>query len=177
MSSCLSLPADGCSTARCSLFSWMPWPWAVGSVIFWCLGSPCGPFTGIASGMITVTVTFFWMEHVSQAYLIPLFFPDGGVSRVDGTVSVGLRMRLAALIIAVSLVPLIYIHLTIRHFKNIHESTGVDINMLMQRMEKTIAVESVLFVIIAVLLSTLVLRTLKRSPGRIDSGHGTRKER
>ena len=50
--------------------------WSIGSLLFWAVGSPAG-WIAIAGGMITMTLAFFWVEHVSQHNLVPLFFPVG----------------------------------------------------------------------------------------------------
>jgi len=135
--------------------------WTIGFLVFWIAGSPNVPGLWLASGMITAVLVFFWMEHVSQRHLVPLFFPKGDLSTVKGGKSIGLKFRFSILIIAVSVVPLTYIHLTISQLIKMYERGRMDQALLIQQMEKAIAVESALFLVVAVGLSWLVLRTLQ----------------
>lgn len=136
--------------------------WGLGAVIFWAVGSPGGVGIGVASGLITLMLAFFWVEHVTQHNLVPLFFPDGQLSNIRGVKSISLRMRFAALIFAVSVVPLAFIHLTIMRFKEIQMMDQMSLLMLVSRIQETIAVESILFLLAAVVLSYLVMANLQR---------------
>ena len=60
----------------------------------------------ISTGIITVTVAFFLLEHVLQKRLAPHFFPDGGLHKIPKTLRIRIRMRLAALLLACNLIPL-----------------------------------------------------------------------
>jgi len=135
--------------------------WCLGAFLFWAAGSPAAGI-GIASGMLTVTLAFFWVEHVSQHNLVPLFFPEGDLSTVRGVKTGSLRRRFAALIIAVSVVPLAFIHLTIVRFKHMQMMDEMTLLMLVRRMTETIAVESIMFMGIAIVLSWLVVQNMKR---------------
>jgi len=136
--------------------------WSLGSFLFWAAGSPGGLTIGIGSGLITVTLAFFWVEHVSQHTRVPLFFPKGDLSTVRGVKSTSLRIRFTALIFAVSLVPLAFIHLTIQRFRHLQMMDEISLTLLIRQMEETIARESALFMVVAVVLSILVLHHLKR---------------
>jgi adenylate cyclase len=135
--------------------------WSLGSILFWIAGSPAVGI-GIASGLITMTLAFFWVEHVSQHNLVPLFFPDGDLSRVKGVRAISLRVRFAALIFAVSVVPLAVIHLTMHRFKLMQMMDEMTLLMLVSRMEDTITGESILFMGVAIVLSWLVAHHTKR---------------
>jgi sigma-B regulation protein RsbU (phosphoserine phosphatase) len=60
----------------------------------------------ISTGIITVTVAFFLLEHVLQKRLAPHFFPDGGLHKIPRTLRIRIRTRLAALLFACNLIPL-----------------------------------------------------------------------
>jgi sigma-B regulation protein RsbU (phosphoserine phosphatase) len=60
----------------------------------------------ISTGIITVTVAFFLLEHVLQKRLAPHFFPDGGLHKVPRTLRIRIRTRLTALLFACNLIPL-----------------------------------------------------------------------
>jgi adenylate cyclase len=136
--------------------------WGFGSILFALAGSPGGLSMGIASGLITVTIAFFWVEHVSQHNLVPLFFPDGGLSKVKGVRSINLQVRLAALIFSVSIVPLAFIHLTIHQFREMQVNGKISPLTLANRIQETIAAESILFMVMAILIAALVVHHLKK---------------
>lgn len=59
----------------------------------------------ISTGIITVTVAFFLLEHVLQKRLAPHFFPDGGLHKIPRTLRIRIRTRLTALLFACNLIP------------------------------------------------------------------------
>lgn len=63
----------------------------------------------ISTGLITVTVAFFLLEHVLQKRLAPFFFPEGGLSAVPRTIRIRIRTRLVALLVACNIIPLLNI--------------------------------------------------------------------
>lgn len=134
--------------------------WGAGSVLFWLMGTGT-PYIGIACGMVTVILAFFWVEHVSQKRLIPLFFPDGGLSKVKGTKTVSIRIRVGALLMAVSIVPLTYLYLTTRWFKHLQVTSDLDPGELLDQLQETLLMESFLFIVLAVGLSFLVGTNLR----------------
>lgn len=141
--------------------------WFLGSLMFWIIGSPGGIRVGLGSGLIAVTIAFFWVEHVSQHTRIPLFFPEGGLSQIPGVKSISLRVRFMALIFAVSLVPLAFVHLTIHRFRSMQATDQMTLDTIVRRLEDTLTVESAIFMGIALVLSLLVLHHLKRPVAEI----------
>ncbi|WDP90530.1 MAG: adenylate/guanylate cyclase domain-containing protein [Desulfobacter sp.] len=141
--------------------------WGIGSFLFWKAGSPGGIRLGLGSGLITVALAFFWVEHVSQHTRVPLFFPKGDLSKVDGVVSISLRVRFIALLFAVSLVPLTFVHLTIQRLGNVSGLDKAGMAAMVQQLEKTIVMESSIFMVVSILLSLLVLHHLKRPVAEI----------
>jgi phosphoserine phosphatase RsbU/P len=63
-------------------------------------------FNCVSIGLITATLVFFLQEHILQKRLAPLFFPEGGLSHVPGTRRIRIRTRLAALFLAINIIPL-----------------------------------------------------------------------
>jgi adenylate cyclase len=141
--------------------------WALGTMMFWMIGSPGGIRVGFGSGLIAVTIAFFWVEHVSQHTRIPLFFPKGDLSKVTGVKSISLQVRFAALIFSVSLVPLAFVHLTIHRFRNLHLADAMTLPSLVTQLEDTLMVESAIFMGIAIVLSLLVLHHVRRPVAEI----------
>jgi len=136
--------------------------WSLGAFLFWIISSPGGFGIGLACGLITMILAFFWVEHVSQHNLVPLFFPRGDLSTVRGVKSISLKVRFTALILAVSIIPLSFIHLTIHRFHQMQIMDESNLLILVQRMENTIARESILFIVVAIVLSLLVVQNMKR---------------
>jgi len=141
--------------------------WGFGSIMFAFVGSPHGLSMGIAGGLITIMIAFFWVEHVSQHNMVPLFFPDGGLSKVKGVRSINLQIRLGVLIFSVSVVPLAFIHLTIHQFKEMQFNDKITPLMLADRIQTTIADESIVFLVMAILIAILVGHNLKKPVAEI----------
>jgi sigma-B regulation protein RsbU (phosphoserine phosphatase) len=136
--------------------------WLLGTVLFRYLGSTSGILIGIGSGFITVAFVFLWLEHSAQHTRIPLFFPEGDLSRVRGVGSTSIRKRIAALIFAVSLVPLATILMTVYRFRQMRMMDDITLLNLIQHLEKTVITESIVFLADAILLSVLVIHHLRQ---------------
>ena len=136
--------------------------WILISVFYWFLGAPGSLVVGVSNGLITVVLAFFWVEHVIQNNLIPLFFPDGGLSKVPGVVSVSLRTRLGALIFAVSIVPLTYIHLTISRFRTLQANGQMSETDLLRLLQEAVSIQSLVFIGLGIFLSLMVSQTLRK---------------
>jgi len=146
--------------------------WGGGAIIFAVLDSPGGLSLGIASGLITIVIAFFVVVNLSQHYLIPLFFPKGQLSKIKGVQSINLKVRLAALVFSVSIIPLSFIHLTIYQYRKMHLNGEIDPLTLINRIQETIAIESVLFLLMAVLIAILFWHNIKKPVDEIVSTMG-----
>ena len=69
----------------------------------------------LSTGVITTTAAFFVFEFVMQRRVIPVFFPEGGLHKLSGTIRIRIRTRLIALLFACNLIPLISILLDLYH--------------------------------------------------------------
>ena len=136
--------------------------WTDISLLYWWLGMPDILAVSFCTGLITVALAFFWVEHVIQHHLIPVFFPDGGLSRVPGVWAVSLRTRLGALIFAVSIVPLALIHMTINRFRRIQAQGEMSETDLLSLLQDAISLESLVFIGLGIFLSLMVSETLRR---------------
>lgn len=56
-------------------------------------------------GVVTAIIAFFVLEKLLQKRLAPLFFPDGQLGQVAGAVRIRISTRIAALVVAVNLIP------------------------------------------------------------------------
>ena len=141
--------------------------WGFGSFVYAGMGLHGGLSTGIATGLIAAMAAFFWAEHASQHHLVPLFFPQGDLSKVKGAKSIGLQVRLAALVCTVSLVPLAFIHVTIYQFQQMQIRGEIPQAILADKIQQAVAAESILFMIMSVLIALLVGHNLKRPVAQI----------
>ncbi len=64
-------------------------------------------YMGIGSGITTITVAFFLLEHVLQKQLAPVLFPQGRLSAVPGVLRIRISTRLGAMFLACGLIPLL----------------------------------------------------------------------
>lgn len=120
-------------------------------------------FRSIGNGLITIVVAFFLLESILQRWLAPVFFPEGGLSRTPRVLRIGLGVRLAALLLACNVVPLVTI--TGSTHRIIASSTDPEdvINMI----RSAIIYDAVTFIVVGGVLTWLVVRTLSRSMDEI----------
>ena len=139
--------------------------WMLSTIIyplmFWLIGA--GPaavqssiVNGLSIGLITVTVAFFLLEHISQKRLTPYFFPEGGLYAIPHTLRIRIRTRLAALLVACNLIPLISIILVIRRVTGSHSDPLMAVNLI----RSAITINALLFIGIGIFLTGLVSRNL-----------------
>ncbi len=136
--------------------------WGSSSLLFWALGSRTALVIGMGCGMITVVLAFFWMEHMNQHHLIPVFFPKGRPSEVKGAVHIGIWGRFAALIFAVAIVPFSFIQLTIFRYRQLWQDADIDRLTLMDSFARAITSETLTFLFTAMGLSWLMAANLRQ---------------
>jgi phosphoserine phosphatase RsbU/P len=139
--------------------------WLLAAIIyptmFWILGFGAtliqsSFFMGLSTGLITITVAFFLLEHVLQERLAPHFFPDGGLTTVPKTVRIRIRTRLAALLVACNLIPLISI---LMGFQRI-TSAPMDPLATIAQLRWALFVHALIFLGVGISLTMLVGRNL-----------------
>jgi sigma-B regulation protein RsbU (phosphoserine phosphatase) len=64
-------------------------------------------YMGLASGLTTITVAFFLLEHILQKQLASVLFPDGRLSAVPGVLHIRISTRLTAMFLACGAIPLL----------------------------------------------------------------------
>ena len=98
--------------------------WLLSSIIYpaihWIYGSgqllPLSAlYHSLATGIITITIAFFLLEHILQKKLAPHLFPNGGLHAIPKTLRIRIRTRLVALLFACNLIPLFSIILIIQN--------------------------------------------------------------
>ncbi len=110
----------------------------------------------LANGLVTVTLAFFLLEHTLQKILAPYVFPEGGLYKVPKTLRIRIRVRLAALMIACCLIPLLLILQILHRTPLIHADAAVALERLQSAMPPIVFV----FLILSFFLTVLVSRNL-----------------
>ena len=113
-------------------------------------------FNSLNTGLITVTVAFFLLEHVLQKKLAPHFFPEGGLYTIPKTLRIRIRTRLVALLFACNLVPFFSILHTVYYIM----SSRNDPALVMNQLRPVIITYSFVFVSVGIFLTVLVSRNL-----------------
>ena len=136
--------------------------WGGSSLAFYVMGSEGGFGVGVACGLITVILAFFWMEHMNQHHLIPVFFADHPPSQVKGAVKIRLWGRFIALIFSVCVVPLIFIQVTIQWYQYFLSLPEADPVTLFYRLADAITTESLFFLFTGLGLAWFMVLNFKR---------------
>jgi sigma-B regulation protein RsbU (phosphoserine phosphatase) len=134
--------------------------WALDTGTYWMQHS-C--FLSLSTGMITVTVAFFMLEHILQKRLAPHFFPNGGLYTIPKTLRIRIRTRLAALLFACNIIPLITIFLK-NHQIFLVQPEPV---MALDALRSSIATNAIIFLVSGSLITMLVSRNLTLPFGEI----------
>ncbi len=128
---------------------------------YWTLGA--GPdwiqvsiVNALTNGLVTITFAFFLLEHTLQKRMAPYVFPEGGLYKIPKTVRIRIHMRLAALMMACSLIPLLSI-LHIMHRTPLIQSDPV---AALEQMRSAMPAIIFIFLILAFFLTVLVSRNL-----------------
>ena len=113
-------------------------------------------YLGISTGLITITMAFFLLEHILQKKLAPYLFPDGGLTTVPRTLRIRIRTRLVALLFACNLIPLISIVLILVRVPDLQQDAGVTL----QQLRTAIFINAFVFLGIGIYLTGLVSKNL-----------------
>ena len=110
----------------------------------------------ISTGIITVTVAFFLLEHVLQKRLAPHFFPDGGLHKIPKTLRIRIRTRLTALLFACNLIPLLSILQIIERITGNFDDPATALKLA----RSAIITNGFIFIGVGIVLTMLVSRNL-----------------
>jgi serine phosphatase RsbU (regulator of sigma subunit) len=120
-------------------------------------------FMSLSTGLVTITVAFFLLEYVLQKRLAPHFFPNGGLYSVPKTLRIRIRTRLAALLFASNLIPLITIIVIIHRITGSQSDPAMSLSLL----RSSIYINVTIFLIAGTILTMLVSRNLTLPFGEI----------
>jgi sigma-B regulation protein RsbU (phosphoserine phosphatase) len=130
-------------------------------IIHWAYGSGLNMvqralYNALSTGVITVTIAFFLLEHILQKKIAPHFFPDGGLTTIPRTLRIRIRTRLVALLFACNLIPLISIMRILQRIT----STQQDLSTAIQQLRSAIFTNALIFLGIGIFLTILLARNL-----------------
>jgi sigma-B regulation protein RsbU (phosphoserine phosphatase) len=130
-------------------------------IIHWAYGSGLNMvqralYDALSTGVITVTIAFFLLEHILQKKLAPHFFPNGGLTTIPRTLRIRIRTRLVALLFACNLIPLISIMRILQRIT----STEQDLSTAIQQLRTAIFTNSFIFLGVGIFLTILLGRNL-----------------
>jgi len=115
----------------------------------------------LLTAVISVLATFFLLQYCIQHWLAPVLFPEGGQSRVTGVLRMKVSTRLAALIAAACLAPLLIIGVTLYGAER-QRLYGAHPDAILDQLSSTLTVELILFSLLAAGLTYLVTVNLSR---------------
>jgi len=113
-------------------------------------------FINLSIGLTTVTIAFFLLEHLLQKRLTPYFFPGGGLSAIPKTLRIRIRTRLAALLFACNMIPLISIILKLNRIMGSRYEPA----LALAKLESAINISALIFIGVGICLTVLVSRSL-----------------
>ena len=113
-------------------------------------------YNAVTTGIITVTIAFFLLEHILQKRLAPHFFPSGGLTTIPRTLRIRIRTRLVALLFACNLIPLISIMQIFQRITN----TQQDLSTVIQQLRSAIFTNALIFLGVGIILTMLLARNL-----------------
>ena len=113
-------------------------------------------------GAITVTTAFFLLEHMLQHKLAPVFFPNGGLSRVRGAWRMRIGVRMAGLLLGACMVPFLAIIFTIKGSARLVEVGSLPAAEVLGDLQTAVVVLCVMFMVNAVGLAALVTVNMVR---------------
>jgi sigma-B regulation protein RsbU (phosphoserine phosphatase) len=113
-------------------------------------------YGNLSTGLITVTVAFFLLEHLLQKRLAPYFFPVGGLSAIPKTLRIRIRTRLLALLFACNLIPLISTILILKRILGSQHEPA----LALAKLQSAISINVLIFIGVGICLTILVSRNL-----------------
>ncbi len=108
--------------------------------------------------MITLTVAFFFLEHILQKGMVPHFFPEGGLSKISKSLRIRIRTRIAAMIFACNVIPCVSFIVIVREAFRIDPAPG----RVLELLGKSIATNSILFILAGLFVARLVSLNLSK---------------
>ncbi|MCF8034547.1 MAG: adenylate/guanylate cyclase domain-containing protein [Desulfarculaceae bacterium] len=111
-------------------------------------------------GLLTMTSAFFVLEHILQHRLAPVFFPQGGLTRVRGARRISIGLRLGMLVMASSMIPFLAIFFTIQSSKRMLDRGVIASAEMLGELQTSVLFLSILFMVNAASLAFLTRSNL-----------------
>lgn len=138
---------------------------------------PVSPYLGgimalraVFVGLITATIAFFSLEHMLQHQLAPVYFPQGGLSKVRGAWRMRIGVRMAGLLLGACVIPFVAIIFTIRGSARLVAEGGIPPAEVLGDLQAAVVVLCLLFMVNAVGLAFLVTMNMVRPLREIVRG-------
>ena len=118
-------------------------------------------FKGGLDALVTITAAYFFLQMVLQRFLVPDFFPEGGLSEAPGVRRIRIRGRLFVLAFAINVVPLT--NIVILHYSSLYvPGPDADPAVILSDLNRVIIIESFVFMAAALVLTFVVSGNLRR---------------
>jgi len=118
----------------------------------------------LVSGFLAATVSFFLLDWLFRATLVPRAFPHGHLSEVPGTLVLGVRGRLLLFLLAVAFTPLFTLFGIVRAAA-VRVSQGAAVDAVVPAIARASEVTFFVYVVLGIGLTLVVARTLTRPLG------------
>lgn len=146
--------------------------WAMASIFFGFILDQAGALEmrikmtamrSFITGLFSMAMAFFLLEHVIQKYLAPIFFPLGQLSATKGAIKGRIGVKLIALVLSSGILPFGAILLTIKGSSEVVEMGLRSPREMLERLQAYLAVETLIFIILATGFTLLFATNLTRS--------------
>ena len=123
-------------------------------------------FKGVLDALVTITAAYFFLNWVLRRVLVPIFFPEGGLSDIPGVKRPRIRGRILVLAFAINMVPLT--NIIILHYSSLYVSeSGLDAANVLSDLSRVVIIESFVFIAAAFVLTLVVSGNLSKPFGDI----------
>ena len=115
------------------------------------------------TGLFSMAMVFYLLEHVIQKHLAPIFFPHGQLAATKGTIKGRIGVKLIALVLSSGILPFGAILLTIRGSSKVVEQGLRSPQEMLLRLQSYLAVETLIFILLATGFTVLFATNLTKS--------------
>ena len=107
-------------------------------------------------GIVTAICAFFVLERILQKWMVPIFFPAGGLYRTPKTFRIRIRTRLIALLFVCNLIPFFAVLMILSGTYTL----DVDPATILDLLRPTFLINSFIFMSVALIVTLLVGKNL-----------------
>lgn len=107
-------------------------------------------------GIVTAICAFFVLERILQKWMVPIFFPAGGLYRTPKTIHIRIRTRLIALLFVCNLIPFFAVLMILSGTYTLNVGPA----MILDLLRPTFLINSFIFMSVALIVTLLVGKNL-----------------